>query len=261
LFDAHEYSPSQATFNLKNVFLFNGYRKGLIRRFSNRSDAMITVSEGIRDLYKKRFNLDSKIILNAADYVENDYIPVNKNSIKIVHHGTTSRQRFIHEIIKLFDKLDDRFYLYLHLLPSDQKYFQYLKKLAKKTSGNRIFFCDVIEPGDITKYINKYDLGIHLLKDINLNHKNALPNKFFDYIMAGLGVIIYPTNMMRDIIQYNNIGVVADNFSYKSLANKINGLSSDNINEYKKNSLKLAKTLNSNIEGRKLIKIYKSLLS
>jgi hypothetical protein len=105
-----------------------------------------------------------------------------------------------------------------------------------------------------------YDMGIHLLTAVNLNHIYALPNKLFDFIMAGLGVAIFPLPEMTRVVKEHQIGVVSTDQSIHAMASALNKLSSSQIDEFKKNSLALAKTLNGNAEMAKLMDIYARLL-
>ncbi len=123
----------------------------------------------------------------------------------------------------------------------------------------RVTFHEALAPSDIPRTLNQYDLGIHLLRADNLNHQNALPNKLFDFIMAGLGVVAYPAYMMEKMISENEIGIVAQQASVESVASALNSLLPQQINRFKKNSLRLAKTLNAETESKKLLKIYSQL--
>jgi hypothetical protein len=98
------------------------------------------------------------------------------------------------------------------------------------------------------------------LRANNLNHINALPNKFFDFVMAGLGIAILPLPSMRKIVEEHGIGVVASSFFTQEMAIALNNLTVERINQFKQNSLELAKTINAEHEMEKLMGIYGKLL-
>ena len=120
---------------------------------------------------------------------------------------------------------------------------------------------DPVSPGSLTVNLAAYDIGIHLLKAVNLNHLYALPNKLFDFIMAGLGVAVFPLPEMADVVKGYQIGLVAPQQSIHSVAQALNNLSASQIDDFKKNSLSLAKILNADVEMAKLMNIYAGLLS
>jgi len=103
-------------------------------------------------------------------------------------------------------------------------------------------------------------LGFPFLKAPNKNIQNALPNKFFDFIMAGLGIIVPGLPAMGGIVSQNKNGVVMDTQSIHEIAGKLNSLTLAEINQFKRNSLRLAKEFNAEKEMRKLQRIYRELL-
>lgn len=94
-----------------------------------------------------------------------------------------------------------------------------------------------------------------------ISYFHALPNKFFDYIIAGLGIAVSPLPEMERIVRQSRIGVISPNQTIDSMVKTLNGLSSNQVDEFKKNSLSLAKTLNGDVEMAKLMDVYARLLS
>ena len=79
------------------------------------------------------------------------------------------------------------------------------------------------------------------LEQINRNHLWTLPNKFFDYLQARLAIAISPNPEMKRLVEFYDLGIVADDFDVKQLAMKINRLTINEINKYKENCDKVAK--------------------
>lgn len=261
LFDAHEYTLGQFTQHLTGRYLKSPYFEYMLRTYSENIDGIITVSEGIANLYKLNFGWNANVVRNAPKYVSVNYHPVNATSIRLVHHGGAMRKRQLENLIQLVSLLDDRFNLTFILVPTDKAYLSRLKDMANHLAPERITFLDPIQPALLPKELAAYDMGVHLLTDVNLNHQYALPNKLFDFIMAGLGVAIFPLLEMEKIVTENQIGLVSTDQSLSSMAIALNSLTPDQINEFKKNSLSLAKTLNGDVEMQKLMDIYAGLLS
>lgn len=101
------------------------------------------------------------------------------------------------KMIWLMDHLDDRFEMYLMLVPTDQDYLTELKKLA----GNRaVEFLPTVPTQQISTFINQFDLGLFIVEPVNFNYTHALPNKFFEFIQARLGIVIGPSPEMKRIV-------------------------------------------------------------
>ena len=60
------------------------------------------------------------------------------------------------------------------------------------------------------RYTISADVGIHAIKNSCLNHYYCMPNKLFEYAMAGLPVIVSNMKEMRDFVLLNQMGVVVE---------------------------------------------------
>lgn len=125
----------------------------------------------------------------------------------------------------------------------------------------RVYFHSPVSPQEIVNNLASYDMGFYLLPFTNYNNSVALPNKFFDFIMAGLAVCIGPSPEMARLTNIFEIGVVSDTFEPQEVAAKLNALSALDIDQYKHNAIKARDSLNADVEMQKLVNIYKTLLN
>lgn len=260
LYDAHEYSLDAGGESWR-VRLRSPFRKYLLQTYGPKISAMITVAHGIGNLYRSHFNFESKVIMNVPYYREHAFRPVNPACINLVHHGAVIAGRNIEDLISMMSRLDDRFHLHLMLIPVYKSYHASLLQLAKKTAPDRIHFLRPVAPHQVTEVVNRFDIGIPLMRVDKISYFNALPNKFFDYIIAGLAIAVSPLPEMERIVKEHQIGAISPDQTIDSMVDVLNSLSPDQINEFKKNSLTLAKTLNGDVEMQKLMDIYAGLLS
>lgn len=260
LFDAHEYSVEQGV-DLPFVGLRAPFREYLFREYEMGIDQVITVGNGISVLYEEHFDWKSDVIMNAPYYIKNQFHPVDSSRINLVHHGAALQGRYIEDMISMMSALDKRFHLNLMLIPTDQHYLDKLKRDALQTAADRVTFWEPVPPRDVVSELTKFDIGIPLIRVNTRSYYHALPNKFFEYTMAGLGIAISPLPDMQRFVEKRQTGIVAADQSWQSMANVLNGLSPEAINQFKRNSLELAKTLNAEVEMQKLLQLYASLLS
>ena len=147
------------------------------------------------------------------------------------------------------------------LIPHDKRYYQCLKNLSEKHSEINIEIIDSVDNSQINKVLINYDIGLPAISASNINHLFALGRKVFDFIIAGLAIAVPPLYSYKEIIDKYQIGVVGKDMAIESLANILNNTSAKQFDEYKNNSLIIAKHLNLNHENIKLLKIYNELLS
>ena len=200
-------------------------------------------------------------ILNAPSYRASRFRPATNDHVRLVHHGAALPGRKLEYLIDLVPMLDHRYELTLILLPSNPGYLERLKRKAAQTVPGRVhFIAPIADKAKLFDELETFDIGIPPIVARQLNDFYALPNKFFDFIMAGLALAVAPLPMMQQIVVDHEIGVVAEDQSPRALAGSLNALSANDINRYKLNSLKLAKSMNAETEQKKLLNIYERIL-
>lgn len=261
IFDAHDYFLSK----LKKQPMYNGllipYIKYLMSHFSCKIDRKITTSQGFADLYRKEFGWDMEVIINAPSYQETPFKATNPDAIKLIFHGHASRPRRLENLIRMMPKLALRYSLYLMLVVNDKKYYQQLLNLASRIDPERVIFVDPVLPAEITAKISEFDLGMIIFDGDEINNQFFLPNKFFESMMAGLGICCYPLPEIKKLIEKHHNGFFPKAASIDSLINALNQLSPDEIDQFKRNSLRMAREVNAEREMLKLDAIYSDLIA
>jgi len=232
-FDAHEYHLLEFNDN----FIWKIFHKPnmyyLCEKYIPMADAFSTVSNGIVEAYSKNVGATPFLLPNMVSYQNLKPSLINDNKIKIIHHGAAIPSRKLELMIEMMNYLDERFTLDLMLVPSSEKYMIYLKN--KANNYKNINFISPVKSSEICNFINQYTIGLYILPPLNFNNKHALPNKFFEFIQARLVVAISPSSEMEFYTKKYNLGVVADNFTPQSMAEKLNKLTISEIEQFKKN--------------------------
>jgi glycosyltransferase involved in cell wall biosynthesis len=260
ILDAHEYSPENFSDQFIWKYTYRKYYLWLCKNYLNYCDKVLTVSEGIANLYRKNFNIDAQVINNASEYVDLEPQKIDPNHIKIIHHGNASPSRKLELMIDAAKMINSKIHIYLMLVVSNsnKRYYKRLKKKAKLL--NNIHFIKPVAYSEIIKFCNDFDLGIQFHPPTNLNLKFGLGNKFFEFIQSRLGIIIGPAEEMIGYVLKYNLGIVTKNIEPISLANALNSLTSNDIMYFKENAHKCAKELSSELERKKLLEIITKML-
>ncbi len=261
LFDAHEYSPDHRANSLWWRILAQPLYTHLIHRYAPQADAMITVEAHIARRYEKELGRPVGVIRNIPSYQALPFRPVDPHRIRLIHHGTAIRERRLEIMIDALARLDARFTLDFMLRSKGDGYLEELQALAQSRAPDRIHFRETVPPAEIARTIHAYDIGIHLLPPVNYSYEMTLPNKFFEFIMAGLAVAIGPSPAMAAIVEKYGLGVIAPDFAPETLARMINALSLEAIEIMKQRSLEAAKELNAEQEMAKLLALYDDILA
>lgn len=258
IYDAHEYSPGQHT-NHGLGGIKNKYADAVLRRWLKHADEVMTIGYGISDLYKDNYGVDPVVITNSPFY--KTLSPVNRGDgrIRLVHHGLAARQRHLESMIDVLRLLDERFSLDFYLVSHDDAYYEQLKRYASE--DKRIVFNEPVSMQELPERLNTYDLGIRFYPAPTLNLQNGMPNKFFEFIQARLGVAVGPTPEAKRIVEKHGIGVVAGDFNPSSMAATLNSLSMDDIARFKQKSHECAYEFSADVNSKKIISMVEGLLS
>lgn len=262
VFDAHEYSPLM----FEDVFIWRWLYSRPIQYFFKRYfpevDASMTVAPRIANRYRKEWGLNPFVVMNAPDPVN---LPKKNhlctNELHLVHHGSANPSRRLELMIEAIGLCRPGIYLNLMIVDSNNAYVRKLKSLAEKLAPGKVTFLQPVSPFQIPEKISRFDIGVYLLNPSNYNQKVALPNKFFDFLQAGLAVCIGPSPSMADIVNEFECGWVVPTFQPKDMAEVINQIDFHELMEKKRSAEEAALHFNAKNEMGKVLNIYQELLS
>jgi glycosyltransferase involved in cell wall biosynthesis len=253
IFDAHEYSPLELESSFAWRQLYRPLILRVLRRYAGRCDGSVTVSRPIADRYAAEYPLSPIVVLNAPAVRGTLPPPLRRDdTIRLIHHGNAIRERHIEKMIDAVAQTTASYRLDL-MLVGDQKYIAELKQYAERRAPNRVGFPDPVPPRAIGETLAGYDMGLYLLDADMFNHAMAMPNKFFDFVAAGLGVCIGPSPAMREVVEAYGFGVVCTSTDPGQCAAVLDRLTPDDVVRFKDAARVARASLNADVELRKLI--------
>jgi glycosyltransferase involved in cell wall biosynthesis len=193
----------------------------------SRSDAVITVSDGIAEALELKYGLERRptVVRNLPDLpppqeagaVEDLRASLGIGPAPLVlHHGAAAEDRGGEALIRSFAELDGAHLLFLGAVGG---YADGLRRLSEQLGlGTRVHFRAPVPLADLLSYSAQADVGVTLLEDTCLNHRLALPNKAFEYIAAGIPVVASELPELRGLIDEYGVGWTADPADPASIA-------------------------------------------
>ena len=252
IFDAREYFPQEIGGNILWRIFIQKYRKYLCEAYLKKCKNVLTVSNGLKNLYKKNYSIDALLFRSVPQYSDITVKALCVDKVRMVHHGIANPDRCLETMIDVFDGLNDRYELNFYL-KGNESYISCLKERAKNSPN--IKFHKPVAYNNILPMLEQYDIGFYLLEPSGPNTQYALPNKLFEFIQARLAVVIGPSMDMADIVNEFNCGFVADNFNPKAMTRLLNNLTNEEIATAKKRSNVAAKVLCYEEESKKIINL------
>nr|BBH95692.1 glycosyl transferase [Thermogemmatispora argillosa] len=145
--------------------------------------------------------------------------------------------------------------------PTHQKLKQLIGELGVE---ERVRLLPPVPYEELLSWTASADLGLTLFPpDYSLSIRYCLPNKFFEYLMAGLPVLSSQLDVIAELIRTHHVGVVEASRDPAIVAATINRVIHDDkaLEEMRQNALKLAKNeFNWNREQVHLFELYQALL-
>lgn len=246
--DLHEYAPRQKEDVPRWRLFVAPFIRWMCREFVTKAASVTTVGQGIADEYAREYGIRADVVTNAAPYA--DLSPTRVGTpIRLVHSGAALRDRNITAILDAVEATRTDVVLSLYLTPNDPAFLDEVR--ARAAAGSRITLHDPVPYDDLSVTLNGHDVGIHILPPVNFNNRWALPNKFFDYVQARLGVIIGPSPEMARVLTEHGFGAVADGFTSGGLADVLDSLRPEVVSEWKQASDAAARELSgeAQVEG------------
>lgn len=241
LADMHEWAPAEQAAILVWRLLVGPYFDTLCKKYLPRAAAVTTVSSGIAGLYHDRYGVFPEIVRNSAAFQDLSPAPVDAHTIRLTHSGIADNQRNILELIDAVGQLGSRFTLDLYLVEVPGGHIEVIRKKAALTSG--VTLHAPVPPETLPRVLNEYDLGVFLLPLKTLSKRYHLPNKFFDFVQARLGLVFSPAPETDSLIEEYDLGVITADTTAKALVDALRDLDVDDVRRYKQAADRSARAL------------------
>lgn len=260
IFDSRElYSKLAALVNKPIAqFFWSIYEK----IFYKNMDRIIVTAESDKNYLINRFGEKKIEIIYNFPKIPNSYSNINirkqfniASNIKIfIYQGAIQPGRGIDEMIKLLSKFPQC----VAIIVGEGDYKIQLEQSSIELKVNdRTFFTGAIPYNELLSITKQADIGFSLIQPISQSYEQALPNKLFEYGLAGiptiasnfpeikkytidfnLGLVVIPTDFDTQIKTINKLltwenreklkETVRQNFTWESQSNKFLTLMENN---------------------------------
>lgn len=267
IYDTHELWSESEHEDYPEQMLRLAYR--IERYLAKRADRIVTVSNSINTFLQRYFeNPKITTIRNIPSYTSSHQSNILRERYSIpfdipifIYQGAISKARGVDLILEAVKRIrhDEFRFLFLGNGP-------YLKEIEifvhEHDMESKFILSEAVPQNELLAYLSSGDIGVHAISNTCLNHAYCLPNKLFEYIHAGLGVLCTDLKEMTHLVQENGIGLNFEDRNPDDLALKMRYLIEhrDQMNRYKSNSRQLSKSLTWDNEYSGLECLYRELL-
>lgn len=232
--DLHEFFPGLPQPDSELGRRQTRYWEWLVRAHCAPAASATTVGQAIAGLYADYGVMHCEVVTNASPPKQ---LPVRPTGtpIRLVHSGNPFKDRGLETIMRAVARAETDVTLDLYLMKQNVAELNAVIRLAHEL-GPRITVHDPVDQNQLIETLNTYDVGIHVLPPTSQNNALALPNKFFDFVQARLGVIVGPSVEMARTVHEDRLGWVTDAFDEEAIVQVLDALTPEAVDERKKAS-------------------------
>ena len=194
------------------------------RRYIRRADAVLTVNRSIADRLATAYGIEPPLVLHnvparASVSRSNrlrEELGLPENRRIVLYQGGLREGRGLPQLIKAVAQVPDAQLVVIGDGPFEAK----AKHLAAPLGG-RARFLPFTPPDALPYYTASADLGAMLTEPLTESLRLALPNKLFEYLMAGIPVLAGRTPEVQHVVETFDIGMVVDPDDHQQLATSL----------------------------------------
>lgn len=195
----------------------HGLRQRLARRiermFIGRCDMICVVSESISDWYARQYGIPRiAVVRNIPQFKvpqggDRDALRIRMRlapgRMAFIYQGGLMEGRGVERLLRVFAELPT-----VDLVCMGGGSLQAAVEAAAATCPN-IHFVPAVPPHEVLQYTQAADVGLCLTENRCLSYYFSLPNKMFEYLHAGLPVIVTPLQDQQCLVESYRCGWIA----------------------------------------------------
>lgn len=221
VYDAHEFVPGMAVAGRRTARSNAGWR-GFEERYVRHADAVVTVGEGIADLVQRAHDLPERpaVVLNvpvatsaAGDRDGRPLADVRADCglaadvPLLVYSGTLSAVRGVDTAVRALPELPEAHLAVVCVPRASGPLVDGLREQARALGcQDRLHLLPPVGPGDVVRYLATADVGLITMHGGWPNHENAMPNKFFEYLRAGVPLVVTDLECLGGEVRSGGLG-------------------------------------------------------
>lgn len=211
------------------------------------------VSQGIADRLHQLYRLPGKplLIRNMPRYEAHPFRPCGE-TIEVLYHGVVYEGRGLEACIDSVTLWRPEFRLTIRG-PGPAEYLEALaKRIESAGVADRVVLAPPVPMIELVREATHFDVGLFALPGHSQQNVHVLPNKFFEYTMAGLALCVSDLPEMTALLRQYELGRLIPRVTPEAIAAAINGFDRAGIDACKAHALEAAKALNWEAEADRL---------
>jgi len=240
------------------------------RFFIRFADEVVAVSESIVSWYKEHYKIENVSLVRNVPHNDSRRpsggvrldrsifrrkFGIGDDSLIFLYQGALMRGRGIELLLEVFSRLGKG--RHIIFMGYGSYYEHMIQEYAVKYPN--IHYHQAVSPQEVHQHTVGADIGLCIIEDACLSYYFCLPNKLYEYTLAGIPVIAsdFP-EMARAVKELGNGWTVA--VDEESIFKLIRQLTPESIEEKRRNSVKAQNRIGWHNEEATLLEVYRRLI-
>ena len=217
IYDAHEYVAGLSQYGGRTPRVIAAWAS-LEEEYIRSASRVVTVSPAIAEALQRRYALPRRpaVVLNTP---VRDPPGPNRPSVRetadlpagtslLVYSGVVTHARGVHTAIEAMAKLPEAHLVVVCVPHTETWAVQRTRPLADEFGvADRVHFIDPVPSGQVVDFLESADIGLIPILHFP-SHEMSLSNKMFEYLGAGLPVVVSDCRTQADFVRSNAVGEV-----------------------------------------------------
>jgi glycosyltransferase involved in cell wall biosynthesis len=261
VYDTHEFAIEEYAEKPKWRRWSRPIVRALEGKYIRDASVVSAVSAGIAKRLDQVYRLPRRAIVvrNTPQYERRGFRPTGER-IRVLYHGIIVPGRGLEIAIDSVAQWRSEFELTLRG-PDNPEFTPALRaRIVDRGLEGRVVLAPAVPMTELVQEATAFDIGFFALPGHSRHNEFALPNKIFEYIMAGLCLCATELPEIAGLIREYELGVTISTPDPAAIAVTINSLDRIRIDDHKRNALIAARELCWEKESEKLLASYAACL-
>jgi glycosyltransferase involved in cell wall biosynthesis len=235
----------------------------LEKRLINKADRVVTINHSIAEELSRRYDIAKPAVVMNVDKSESvsQVIDIRREfdfteKYILIYQGVLRPGQGIERALHALKSIPDAGILFV----GEGPYRARVEAIATQLNiKDKVKFAGMIQPEQLPSFTAAADAGLLLMESTALNNYLALPQKLFQYIMAGTPPIVSDLPELKRIVEADDLGLVLKNGSSSEDSRAISDFLQKELAKSARNCHKVISQYCWEVEGKKLMDIYRSL--
>jgi glycogen(starch) synthase len=220
VYDAHEIYSSQEP---DPPAIHLAVSTAIERRIAREADAVVTVSEPIAEDLERVLGLGSQpiVVLNCPPLADSPVFSAVETPLRVVYQGAMGPGRNALDILAAAATTAN---VHFSIRLAGASIDDLRREVRSRGLQARVDVLEPVPPTDLVEALAGFDVGLVINRPVTRNDELVLPNKLFEYLMAGLAIVAPRLPSLAALVEEEAVGALFEPGNPGSLGETLEAL-------------------------------------